>query len=102
MSTSNTLFQWSLGVGGTSASLLEQDSITAGTRAPRRIGLGCQTISSTATAGSMADRPIVFESSVPIIVEAGTYMHLILKMPIGNATASLVYRGNAIINGYFE
>lgn len=102
MSTSNTLFQWSLGVGGTSESLLEVDSVTDGTRAPRRIGLGCQTISSTAAAGSMADRPIIFESRVPIIVEAGTYMHLILKMPIGNATASLVYRGNATINGYFE
>ena len=102
MGASPTLFQWSLGVGGTSASLLELDSVTTGTRAPRRIGLGCQTMAATVAVGSLVDRPIIFESPVPIIVEAGTYMHLILKMPIGLATASLVYRGMATINGYFE
>ena len=102
MGANPTLFQWSLGVGGTSASLLEVDSVTGGTRAPRRIGLGCQSIAATAAAGSLANRPISFESPVPLLVEPGTYMHVILKMPLGDATASLVYRGNVTINGYFE
>lgn len=102
MSTSSTLLQWSLGLGGTSVSLLEEDSVTLGTRATRRIGLGCQTLSSTAAAGSVFTQPIRFESNTPLSVEAGTYLHVILKIPIGNATASLIYRGNVTINGYFE
>jgi hypothetical protein len=54
----------------------------------------------------MADRMIMFEAPVslysPLMVEAGTYCHIILKIPVGIATSSLYYRGNIIINGYWE
>jgi hypothetical protein len=38
----------------------------------------------------------------PLVVEPGTYVHVILKMPVGSATASQVIRGLCGINSYFE
>jgi hypothetical protein len=41
-------------------------------------------------------------SNNQLIVEAGTYLHIILKTPVCSPTASLLYRGNVMINGYWE
>jgi len=103
MGASPTLFQWSLGVGGTNVSLLEQDSVDLGTKATRRIALGQQSISASTAIGTVAMPRIEFEPGrVPLIVEAGTYCHVILRIPTGLQTASLFYRGFVTINGYFE
>jgi len=106
MATTGTTLQWTIGVGGTSVSLTEQDSVTGGTRSARRLGLGVQSIAPSVVSGTMADRMIMFEAPVslysPLMVEAGTYCHIILKIPVGIATSSLYYRGNIIINGYWE
>jgi hypothetical protein len=36
------------------------------------------------------------------MVEAGTFCHVILKMPVGTATGSQIIRGVVMLNGYFE
>ena len=106
MAATGTTLQWTIGVGGTSVNLTEQDSETGGTRAARRLGLGVQNIAPNVVSGTMADRMVMFEAPVslysPLMVEAGTYCHIILKIPVGAATSSLYYRGNIIINGYWE
>ena len=106
MAATGTTLQWTIGVGGTSVNLTEQDSVTGGTRAARRLGLGVQRIAPNVVSGRMADRMVMFEAPVslysPLMVEAGTYCHIILKIPVGAATSSLYYRGNIIINGYWE
>jgi len=38
----------------------------------------------------------------PLYVAAGTYLHIILRMPVGTATASQIIRGLVMINGYYE
>jgi hypothetical protein len=38
----------------------------------------------------------------PLYVAAGTFVHVILRMPVGTATASQIIRGLVMINGYFE
>ena len=98
----STLFQWGIAVGGTAVSLLEQDSVTTGTRSARRLGLGVQSFALSAPTGSAADRTIAFEALNPIMVEAGSYCHIILKAPISTVVPSLVYIGVVIINGYWE
>jgi hypothetical protein len=96
-----TLLQWALGVGSTAVSLATADSNTAGTRAPRRIPLGVQSIPvGTAIGGNVA--PIDVNLDAPLYVAAGTFVHVILRMPVGTATASQIIRGLAMINGYFE
>jgi hypothetical protein len=98
----SNLFQWYIGVGGTSVDLSTQDDLTSGTRASRKLGLGYQTMSATSIVGSMAQPRIAYEFISPLLVEPGTYCHIILKMPVADATANLVYRGLVMINGYFD
>lgn len=99
--TTPTLLQWALGVGSTAVSLATADSVTAGTRAPRRIPLGVQSIPiGTAIGGNVT--PIDVNLDAPLYVAAGTFVHIILRMPVGTATASQIIRGLAMINGYFE
>ena len=99
--TTPTVLQWALGVGSTAVSLATADSNTAGTRAPRRIPLGVQSIPvGTAIGGNVT--PIDVNLDAPLYVAAGTFVHIILRMPVGTATASQIIRGLAMINGYFE
>ena len=97
-----TLLQWTIGVGGTNASLTEVDSVTVGTRATRRASLGTQVIAASAVVGQNCDRNIECEFSTPLMVEPGTYCHIILKIPFGLATSNETIRGIVEINGYFE
>lgn len=99
--TTPTLLQWGLGVGSTGVSLLTVDSATAGTRAARRLTLGIQSIPVGSAIG-YACAPVDINLDAPVIVEAGTYCHIILKMPVGTATASQIIRGTVMINGFFE
>lgn len=108
VSATGTTLQWSIGVGGTSVSLATTDSATAGTRAARRLGLGVQYIAAAGVTGTLAI-PMIMLDTAPtnilnnqLIVEAGTYLHIILKTPVCSPTASLLYRGNVMINGYWE
>jgi hypothetical protein len=97
-----TLLQWTIGVGSTTGLLTEVDSITSGTRAPRRLNLGTQSIAGSAAIGANCDRNIDCVFSTPLMVEAGTHCSIILKVPVGLATASQIIRGFVEINGYFE
>lgn len=97
-----TLLQWGLGIGSTSLSLLTTDSATSGTRAARRINLGIQSIASSKVVGSPADREISFDFDTPIIVEPGTYCHVILKIPVCTSVSSGSFRGTVLINGYYD
>jgi len=99
--TTPTLLQWALGVGSTGVSLATADSLTTGTRAPRRIALGIQSIPiGTAIGGNAA--PIDVNLDAPLYVAAGTFLHVILRMPVGTATAAQIIRGTVLINGYYE
>jgi hypothetical protein len=102
VATQPTVFQWSLGVGGTAVSLATADSLTAGTRATRRLGMGIMSMVVGTPVGGMATPSINNQFASPLMVEAGTYCHVILKIPVGTATATEIFRGLITINGYFE
>lgn len=101
VATTATLLNWYLGVGSTAVSLATAESATAGGRAPRRLALGTQSFAVGAAVGATAT-PIEMQFKQPIMVEPGTFVHLILRMPIGTATATEIFRGTATIEGYFE
>lgn len=101
VATTATLLQWGLGVGATAVSLATADSATAGTRAARRIPLGFQTFAVGAAIGAQANA-IDVNLDAPVYVAAGTFVHIILKMPVGTATASQIIRGIVTINGFWE
>ena len=101
VATTGTVLEWGVGVGATAVSLATADSATAGTRATRRIPLGVQSFAVGAAIGAVAN-VIDVNLDAPLYVEAGTFVHIILQMPIATATASQIIRGTVFINGYFE
>lgn len=102
VATTATVLQWSIGVGGTAVTLLTADSVTAGTRAARRLGLGVQNMIVGTPVGGMATPTIDTKFTSPLLVEPGSYCHIILKMPIATATATEIIRGLVTVIGYWE
>lgn len=84
---------WGIGINSTAVSLA-----TAGMA---RRNLGNQTFPVAAGIGATA--PALTRSfQTPLVVESGRFFHIILRLPIGTATATQVIRGNVDIGGYFE
>lgn len=101
VATTATVMQWSVGVGATAVSLATANA--AATKAPRIITLGVQSFPVGAAVGakpSDGDIDVAFDPPLP--VEAGNFFHVILKMPIGTATATEIFRGTVLVNGVFE
>lgn len=94
-----TILDWALGVNSSAVSLATTDG--TGTWAPRRIPLGMQAFAISAAVGAQpADITRRFDA--PLVVDGGRYLHVILQIPVGLATASQVLRGDIFINGFFE
>jgi hypothetical protein len=99
VATTATWLQWALGVGATAVSLATADAAT--TKSSARIPLGNQVFPIGAAIGAQATR-IDVNLDAPITIQSAEFLHIILKMPLGTATASQIIRGVVGINGYFE
>lgn len=96
MSITPSILEWSLGVNSSSASLATADG--AGTWGPRRIPLGMQSWLATAIEGTgVADINQRFDP--PLLVSSERYLHVIVQIPRGTATGSLVFRGVVLLTG---
>ena len=95
-----TTFFWAAGVGSSAVSLATTDAAT--TVSPKRIPLGVQSFLAAAPLGTIASGFDVQFTDAPLVVPPGAYLHIIVKQLNGAATASLVWRGQVMINGYFE
>lgn len=101
VATTPTVLQWGIGFGSSAVTLATTDSATTGACAARRITLGVQWFPVGAVIGQVADA-IDVNLDAPECIEPGTYIHVLLKYPVGTATASQILRGSVFINGYFE
>lgn len=99
VATTPTVLEWTLGVGSTAVSLATTDG--AATRAPRRLALGSQSFLVGALAGANSER-VDINLDAPVVVEPGTYTHIILRAPYGTATATELFRGFVGFNAYWE
>lgn len=95
VATTATVLQWGIAVGSTAASLATAEAAAA--KAPRRIAVGMQAWVVGAAIGAQAQRLGLDFSQAPLLVEPGTYVHIIVRVPIGTATASQVIRGTCTI-----
>lgn len=93
VATTPTLTTWALGFGSTAVSLA--------TATVTRVPLGALSLPIGAVVGASAGR-ISKQFRTPITVGAGRFLHVILRMPVGTATASQVVAGMVNIEGYFE
>lgn len=93
VATTATILDWSLGIKSTAVSLA--------TASCRRIPLGTQGfIVGTAIGGAAPEIARWFEPE--LVVDDGEFVHVIVQVPLGTATASQVIRGDAMVHGYFE
>jgi hypothetical protein len=99
VATTPTVLEWTLGVGSTAVTLVTADG--AATRAPRRLALGSQSFLVGALAGTNSER-VDINLDAPVVVEPGTYTHIILRVPYGTATATELFRGFVGFNAYWE
>lgn len=87
---SETIMQWGIGYGSSAVSLATTDSVT--TKAPRRVPVGVMRIPNASPVG-YATTQIQRNFRQPLPVNAGEYLHIILRIPQGAATASVIFRG---------
>lgn len=94
-----TMFFWSCGTNG-AISLAQTDS--SNVIGPRRHALGVQSFLAAAPVGTLSPGFEYSFDDVPIFVPNGNYFQIVLKQLNGTNTASLVFRGQVTIIGYFE
>lgn len=100
VATTATVVQWGIGVGSTAVSLATADAAT--TRAPRRQTLGFHTFAVGAGIGASGGIGIDHWFPAPLLVESGTFFHVICKVPVGTATASQQIRGTVVVDSHWE
>jgi len=98
VATTATIMQWGIGIGSTAVSLATAEAAT--TKAPRRLALGVQSFAVASPVGFLA--ATLRANFEPIVVNAGEFVHVILKMPVATATATEVFRGIVRIESYWE
>ena len=103
VATTPTELDWSVGVQSTAVSLATADAIAASpTSAPRRVALGHQGFVVGAAVGSCVPDIVRDFSKAPLVVDSARFLHIIVQVPVGTATASQVIRGDVTVMGYFE
>jgi hypothetical protein len=94
VATTATVLQWFVSP--------DQLAVTLNAATNRRTTIGMQTFPIGAAAAAMA-APISRDfSSAPLVTNPGRFFVVGLKVPIGTATATEIFRGTVGIRGYFE
>ena len=99
VATTATVLQWAIAVGSTAVSLATAEAAT--TKAPRRVALGVQSWIVTAGIGAPVESIWANFADAPLLAEPGTFVQVIVRVPIGTATASQVIRGTVSILGMY-
>lgn len=89
-----TRLEWGIATNLTAVSLATPSHL-------RRV-LGSQSIPIATAVGARADRAIDRAFRSPMICEPGLFLDIILRVPVGTATASQVIAGSVDIDGYFR
>ena len=92
VATTTTVLEWSAGFNSSAVSLATANIV--------RRQIGTQSFAVGAAIGAAAT-PIDINFITPEVVESGRFLHIILNMPIGTATASQVIRGQVLVKGRF-
>jgi hypothetical protein len=93
-----TILQWAIAANSSGASLS-----TGPPSPPIFLPVGMQTAATSARAGeSFEPGPVLFEPDSPVVVSPTKFFHVLLRIPVGNATPNQEVRGFCMIDGYFE
>jgi hypothetical protein len=90
-----TILQWAIGANATNPSLASGG--------PAFLPLGTMTAAQSSRIGdSFSSSPVNFRPDTPIVISTTKYLHIVLRIPMSNATPGQQIRGFCMIDGYFE
>jgi hypothetical protein len=92
VATTATVLEWAMGFNSSAVSLATANIV--------RRQVGVQTFPVGATVGATAT-PIDINFVTPEVVESGRFVHVILNVPIGTATATEIFRGTVTVKGRY-
>jgi len=92
VAVTSTVLEWAMGFNSSAVSLATANIV--------RRQVGVQSFPIAAAVGAVAT-PIDVDFSVPEVVESGRFVHVILNIPVGTATATEIFRGVCLIKGRF-
>lgn len=95
-----TTWALALAYGHTAVSLATAEA--AGTKAPRRIPLGVQSLINAAAVGQPASPDIAYSLSTPIVVQPGEFIQTIMRFIANNSAATEAVNFYITFEGYFE
>lgn len=97
-STSETVLQWALAANSSAVSLA-----TGGPNPPIRFPVGIQQAPKSSSRGeTFAPGPVIYEPRTPVVISPTLFFHVILRVPVGNATPNQIIRGFVNVEGYFQ
>ena len=102
VATTGTVFQWGIAIGSTAASLATAEAAT--TKAARRQPLGVQSFAIADPVGKAAQRvgSASFGKGGELFANPGEFVGIIVKAPVGTATATETFRGVVAFFGYWQ
>ena len=96
--TQPTLLQWAFAANSSAVSLA-----TGAPNPPMRTPIGMQQAAKSANIGDTFEPgTITYAPKTPIVVNSNKFLHVILRIPISNATTNQIIRGSVTMEGYFE
>lgn len=104
VATTATVLQWGAAVGSSGVSLATAEVTTTASavKGPRRKALGMQGFIVGAAIGTEAQEISCYFGDSPLFAEPGSFVQIILRVPVGTATASQVLRGIVDIDAQYE
>lgn len=95
-----SVLEWAAAVNCSTVSLATAENPPT-SWAPRRVPLGLQSFPTLAALGSVAS-DIIRQFIPPLVTDSGRFFHIIVRVPVGLATALQTIRGTVTVHGYFE
>lgn len=95
VATTATVLDWSIAVNSSAVSLATADG--AGTWAPRRVPIGMSGFGIGAIIGYTPEH---IDCDLEMACDSLRYIHIIVQVPVGTATAGQIIRGTVLVHGY--
>jgi hypothetical protein len=105
VATTATVLQWGIAVGSSVVSLAATSDTTttsSAVKSPRRKALGMQGFIVGAAIGTEAQLIDCYFGDSPLFAEPGSFVQIMMRIPVGTATASQLLRGIVDIDAQYE
>jgi len=96
VATTATVLEWALGFNSSAVSLA-----TVAPYSPMKVAIGRQVFAIGAAIDAVVP-DVVWTPGTPLAVMPSRFLHVILRIPVGTATAAGFLRGSVAIDGFFE